>query len=176
MHSFIFVRFQAQVAGFGSPKQKQIAHLIEESQQDKDALKRQLEQKEESLAQVRKDKLEANLSLVMRSIDRIEGGVSRGTERSRTIRMLATGYCPCPICTGSGNGITAIGLKAKRGIVAVDPSVIPMGSRLYVSGYGEAIAGDVGGKIKKNRIDLCFNTHQEALQWGKRWVTVEILD
>ncbi len=157
-------------------KQKQIICLIEQSQQKKDTLKQQLKQKEVSLARVRKDKLEANLSSIMRRIDKIEGEVSRGTERSVTLRMLATGYCPCRICTGSGDGITAIGLKAGKGIVAVDPSVIPLGSRLYIPGYGEAIAGDVGGKIKKNRIDLCFNTHQEALNWGKRWVTVEILD
>ncbi|MDO8885687.1 3D domain-containing protein [Candidatus Oleimmundimicrobium sp.] len=156
-------------------KQKQIIRLIEQSQQKKDILKKQLEQKESSLAQV-DSKLEDNLSSIIKRIERIESSVSRGTKRSGTLRMLATGYCPCPICTGSGDGITAIGLKAGYGIAAVDPSVIPLGSRLYISGYGEAIAGDVGGKIKKNHIDLCFNAHQEALNWGKRWVIVEILD
>jgi 3D (Asp-Asp-Asp) domain-containing protein len=62
-----------------------------------------------------------------------------------------------------------------RGIVAVDPNVIPMGTKLYVEGYGEAIAADQGGAIKGNRIDLFFGSHQEALNFGKRTVKVTIL-
>jgi len=62
-----------------------------------------------------------------------------------------------------------------RGIVAVDPKVIPMGTKLYVEGYGEAIAADQGGAIKGNRIDLYFDTHQQALNYGMKTVNVTIL-
>jgi uncharacterized protein YabE (DUF348 family) len=86
--------------------------------------------------------------------------------------MLATAYTPSD---GKGHGITATGLRAKKGIVAVDPKVIPLGSRVYVQGYGEAIAADTGGSIKGLRIDLCFATHREAIQFGRKPVKVYVL-
>jgi 3D (Asp-Asp-Asp) domain-containing protein len=60
--------------------------------------------------------------------------------------------------------------------VAVDPRVIPLRSRLYVEGYGLAIAGDTGRAIKGNRIDLGFNTYREAMRFGRRSVIVHILE
>ena len=60
--------------------------------------------------------------------------------------------------------------------VAVDPSVIPLGTRLYVEGYGEAIASDTGGAIKGNIIDVHFPTNAQCEQWGRRTVQVTILD
>lgn len=62
------------------------------------------------------------------------------------------------------------------GTVAVDPSVIPLGSRLYIDGYGHATAMDIGSAIKGNRIDLFFDTRQEALSWGIRTVRVFVLE
>jgi 3D (Asp-Asp-Asp) domain-containing protein len=62
------------------------------------------------------------------------------------------------------------------GVVAVDPRVIPLGTRLFVEGYGSAIAGDTGGAIKGNRIDLCFNSDDEAEKVGRRTVRVLILE
>ncbi|MCD4670722.1 MAG: 3D domain-containing protein, partial [Actinomycetia bacterium] len=58
----------------------------------------------------------------------------------------------------NGNGITATGLRARVGIVAVDPRIIPLGTKLFIPGYGEALAADTGGWIKNYRIDLCFET------------------
>jgi len=78
-------------------------------------------------------------------------------------------------------GITATGARAGYGIVAVDPRVIPLGSRLYIETtdgsyiYGAAVAADTGGAIKGNRIDLCYNTRQEALNFGRRQVRVYVL-
>ena len=69
-------------------------------------------------------------------------------------------------------GMTAIGRPAGHGIVAVDPSVIPLGTRLYIPGYGFAIAGDTGGAIHGNRIDLGFNSYADAIRFGRREVTV----
>jgi 3D (Asp-Asp-Asp) domain-containing protein len=60
-------------------------------------------------------------------------------------------------------------------VVAVDPSVIKLGSRVHVEGYGDAIAGDTGGAIRGSRIDLCFDTYDEAIQFGRRTIKVYIL-
>ncbi|HXL03905.1 MAG: DUF348 domain-containing protein [Firmicutes bacterium] len=103
---------------------------------------------------------------------------SRGTFRYREVKtMIATAYEPGPTSCGKwADGYTAIGLKAVPGIVAVDPKVIPLRTKLYIEGYGPAIAGDVGGAIKGNRIDLLFETVDEALRYGKRKVKVYILE
>ncbi|HNW91483.1 MAG TPA: 3D domain-containing protein [bacterium] len=94
----------------------------------------------------------------------------------RIISMEATAYAPDVISCGKSDGITATGVRAGYGIVAVDRRVIPLGTRLYVEGYGPALAADVGGAIRGNRIDLCFNTHAEAVRYGRRRVKVHILD
>jgi 3D (Asp-Asp-Asp) domain-containing protein len=90
--------------------------------------------------------------------------------------LEATAYYPGPNNFGGGVGpTTAIGILARRGVVAVDPSVIRLGSRVHVEGYGEAVAGDTGGAIRGNRIDLCFDTYEQAMQFGRRTVKVHIL-
>ena len=71
---------------------------------------------------------------------------------------------------------TSRGSFLRKGLVAVDPSFIPLGTRLYIPGYGYAIADDVGGSIKGNRIDLAFDSHREALEFGRRDVVVYIVD
>ena len=97
---------------------------------------------------------------------------SRGT---RTLTLVATGYCSCAKCNYPYGGQPSyLGYPLKKGIVAVDPRVIPMGSRLYIEGYGDAIAADQGNAIKGNRIDLCFSTHQQALNWGIKTVKVTL--
>jgi 3D (Asp-Asp-Asp) domain-containing protein len=78
-------------------------------------------------------------------------------------------------CCGKDDGITASGMKAGKGVVAVDPTVVPLGTKLYVQGYGFCVAADTGGAIKGNKIDLCYNTYQEALNYGRKDVRVYIL-
>lgn len=98
---------------------------------------------------------------------------SRGEVR-RILNVVATAYDPGPLSCGSNcTGHTAIGLKAGHGVIAVDPRVIPLGSRVFVEGYGPAIAADTGSAIKGNRIDVCFNSRWEALHWGRH--TVKLL-
>jgi 3D (Asp-Asp-Asp) domain-containing protein len=88
------------------------------------------------------------------------------------ISMIATAYTAnCSGCTG----FTATGRHAGHGIVAVDPRVIPLGSHLYIPGYGHAVAGDTGGAIHGNRVDLGFNSDTDAMQFGRRSVTVYVL-
>lgn len=86
--------------------------------------------------------------------------------------MEASAYLPTD---GDGSCITASGMVARRGVVAVDPDVIPLGTRLYIPGYGEAIAADTGGAIRGNMIDLCMESYGEAMQFGRRDITVYVL-
>ena len=71
-------------------------------------------------------------------------------------------------------GTTASGLPTGPGIVAVDPTVIPLGTKLFVPGYGNGIAADVGGGIKGKIIDLWYSTYAECAKWGRRTVTITI--
>jgi 3D (Asp-Asp-Asp) domain-containing protein len=103
---------------------------------------------------------------------------SRGYFSGRkTITMIATGYSAAPSENGGNrSGRSAIGLKVGHGVVAVDPKFIPLGTRLYIEGYGYAVAADTGGSIKGNRIDLGHDTQSKARQVGRRTVIVHILD
>ncbi len=99
--------------------------------------------------------------------------VSRGG--GRVITMVATGYTDAPEENWPYAGAPSyIGLPLARGIVAVDPNVIPMGTKLYIEGYGAAIAADQGGAIKGNRIDLFFDSKAEAFDWGMRTIKVTV--
>ena len=80
----------------------------------------------------------------------------------------ATAYCY------TGNR-TATGTWPSRGTIAVDPTIIPLGTRLFVEGYGEGIAEDVGGAIQGEIIDLYMLDRNEALSWGRRQVEVRII-
>ena len=92
---------------------------------------------------------------------------------SRAITMEASAYLAGD---GDGYGITASGMPAVRGVAAVDPDVIPLGTRLFIPGYGEAIAADTGGAIVGNRIDLVMDSYGEAMDFGRQDVTVYVLD
>ncbi len=92
------------------------------------------------------------------------GYIARGV-----LEMVATAYTAS--CSGC-DGMTAIGRRAGYGIVAVDPRVIPLGTRLYIPGYGPAIAGDTGGSIIGHRIDLGFDSVRDAMLFGRRAVKV----
>jgi peptidoglycan DL-endopeptidase CwlO len=83
-----------------------------------------------------------------------------------TLTVSATGYAL--------RGRTATGIPTAPGVVAVDPSVIPLGTRMTIPGYGTGIAADTGGAIKGAKIDLWFPTTAQALQWGHRTVTITI--
>lgn len=94
-------------------------------------------------------------------------------EQDSALQVIATGYTPGdPGCTG----ITYTGTKAARGTIAVDPSVIPFGTKLYIPGYGYGVAADTGGAIKGNKIDLCYDTRTEALNWGIKNITVYVVE
>ncbi|WP_180316724.1 3D domain-containing protein, partial [Shouchella shacheensis] len=98
-------------------------------------------------------------------------------EGQATYQMEATAYTAnCEGCTG----VTATGIdlnaNPNQKVVAVDPDVIPLGSRVHVEGYGEAIAGDTGGAINGQKIDLYVQSRGEALNFGRQTVNVTVLD
>lgn len=102
---------------------------------------------------------------------------SRGFYSRRVLTMMATAYDPGPRSCGKwATGRTAMGLRAGRGVVAVDPHVIRLGSKLYIEGYGFAIAGDTGGAIRGQRIDLGHDTYKAAERFGRRKVVVHVLE
>jgi len=88
--------------------------------------------------------------------------------------VVATAYTPYT-ATAYPTGYTATGVLAHQGIVAVDPRVIPLGTVLFVPGYGVAVAADTGGAIIGNRIDLCMDSYGDAINFGRQTVHVYIL-
>ncbi len=109
-------------------------------------------------------------------------------------QLQATAYCPCQKCCGWTHtsrgqpvyaagplkgkpkqvGITSSGTKAKHGTIAADLASYPYGTVMYISGYGYGRVEDIGGDIKGNRIDLFFDTHSDALKWGRHNLPVQI--
>lgn len=126
-------------------------------------------------AEKEKQLLAANTTSESKSVKggSLSRGMSNSISYSQVLDMQSTAY--------SGNGITASGAETKRNAdgystIAVDPRVIPLGSRVYVDGYGYAVAEDTGGAIKGNIIDVFFFSESEARGWGRRSVKVYILN
>ena len=102
---------------------------------------------------------------------------SRGTENGKEIYVTSTAYTAS--CNGcSGTTATGVNLHANPNakVIAVDPRVIPLGSKVYVDGYGYAIASDTGGAIKGNKIDVFFPSKSDAYRWGRKTVKIKVLD
>jgi len=80
--------------------------------------------------------------------------------------VSSTGYCL--------KGTTATGIPVGWGVIAVDPAVIPLGTRMFVPGYGEGVAADTGSAVRGATIDVWFPTCSQALQWGRKTVTITL--
>lgn len=99
------------------------------------------------------------------------------TVNGKEMTVTATAYTAyCDGC--SGTTYTGINLRANpnQKVIAVDPSVIPLGSKVWVEGYGEAIAGDIGGAIKGNKIDVFVEHKADAYKWGRKQVKIKVLE
>lgn len=101
----------------------------------------------------------------------VEKPATSGNGRTLTMQSTAYSYSEAGLTPYTATGID---LRKNSRVIAVDPSVIPLNSLVEVSGYGFAVAGDTGGAIKGNIIDVHFNTVDECLQWGRRTVTVTV--
>ena len=86
-----------------------------------------------------------------------------------------THYCPCSTCNGRSDAKTAIGTTMAVGrTIAVDPKIIPLGSNVYIEGYGWRVAEDTGGAIKNTKIDMCVSSHSEAYAKGVTYAKVYV--
>jgi 3D (Asp-Asp-Asp) domain-containing protein len=127
--------------------------------------------------------LRAQAQLQATQVRSVEAAAQSAQQRSQQLQQpIAT---PTPAPAGGRQlvvsatcydlpGKTATGMPVGKGVVAVDPSVIPLGSRLQIPGYGNGVAADVGGGIKGDVIDLWFPTYAECAAWGRRTVTITI--
>jgi 3D (Asp-Asp-Asp) domain-containing protein len=125
--------------------------------------------------------------LKARQVAQIEATARTSATRSETIasQQTGTGAPAAPVTASAGaitvtatgysmGGATATGLPAGWGVVAVDPSVIPFGTRMTIPGYGQGVAADTGGGVQGAAIDLWFPTQAQALAWGRRVVTITL--
>lgn len=151
----------------------QISALKEKIIKERDALTVYLKEKQDLLSQVKGEKSKFT-NLLAEIKERIRQIQPPGLTLVGEWDMVATAY----FSEGgglNGDGITAIGFRVKKGIVAVDPRVIPLGTKLYIPGYGEALAADTGGWIKGNRIDLAFENLTECYRYGRRKIKVYLI-
>ena len=138
-----------------------------------------------------KETTEENNQVTHKAINPISYEKNIPTEFTAVYEMKATAYCLCKKCCGKdvddpNYGRTSSGLKIVPGtgmkVIAVDPNVIPLGSKVYVEGlngagdYGYAVAADKGSAIKNNKIDLYMDTHEMALKWGRKSVKVYVIE
>lgn len=108
----------------------------------------------------------------------ITANVSRSTEPSSGKEFYVTATAYTPNCAGC-SGISAAGLNLRANpdmkVIAVDPNVIPLGTKVWVEGYGNAVAADTGGAIKGNKIDVLVPTTSKAKSWGRKKVRIKVL-
>ena len=145
----------------------------EPTKETNDKSEKQTENKSEKQTENKSEKKTEQKTVENKSEEKSEKTSNSG----QSMTMEATAYtAQCDGCTG----ITATGIdlnaNSNKKVVAVDPSVIPLGSRVHVEGYGEAIAGDTGGAIKGDRIDVHLPTKDAALGFGRQSVNVTVLD
>ena len=136
------------------------------------------EQQDEAIqASVQQDQAQAQAQQQQAQQQQAQASASSQEAQNKTITVSATAYTA--YCTGC-SGITANGTDLRSNpdlkVIAVDPTVIPLGTRVFVEGYGEAIAADTGGAIKGNKIDVFIPTQEAALNWGRQTVQVTILN
>ncbi|MEK7818118.1 MAG: 3D domain-containing protein [Actinomycetota bacterium] len=163
-----------------SANQQELAGLLESLDSSRQNLVAAQARQQSAVASVQSEKemtenqisqLQAEAASIESSMSQIQsqsysaGGYSAPPAGGSSFSMTATAYCL--------GGRTASGMPVGRGVIAVDPGVIPLGSRVHVSGYGDAIAADTGGAIRGNKIDVWLPCG-EAYAWGVRSVTVTV--
>lgn len=130
---------------------------------------------EEVLKEPKTEVVAVGTKVVTATVSR--GNSSSSSKKSKEFYVTATAYtADCKGC--SGVSATGLNLKANSGmkVIAVDPSVIPLGTKVWVEGYGNAIAADTGGSIQGNKIDVFVGSKQEANKWGRKKVRIKILN
>ncbi|MFJ8065255.1 3D domain-containing protein [Psychrobacillus sp. NPDC096426] len=105
---------------------------------------------------------------------------SRSNSEDKVVKEIVVSASAFTANCNGCTGITSTGINLKKNpdikVIAVDPKVIKLGTKVHVEGYGYAIAGDTGGNIKGNKIDVFFSSQSDAYKWGRKDVTVKILE
>ena len=108
--------------------------------------------------------------------DKKQSKVSTNENTGSWIRFTATGYCSCSKCCGKSTGRTASGTKATAGRTVAMSSKYSFGTKVKIKGYGTYIVEDRGGAIKGNKIDIYFDSHQDALNFGRKTVYLRVVN
>ncbi|WP_265938213.1 cell wall-binding protein EntB [Bacillus thuringiensis] len=165
-------------------KAKEIAKAKEEERAREIAKAKAKAKEEEKAREIAKAKEEERAREIAKAKEEERAKeVSQNNIQSakRELTVVATAYTADPSENGTYGGrvLTAMGhdltANPNMRIIAVDPKVIPLGSKVWVEGYGEAIAGDTGSAIKGNRIDVLMGSKSKAMNWGRKTVKVKIL-
>lgn len=128
------------------------------------------------------DRLQQLISseIVTRTVEKLDA-LAADTQITQNFKNLGSFrlsfYCTCEKCCGAyATGLTKSGTTVTEGrTIAVDPKVIPLGSRVYIDGYGVFIAEDIGSAIKENKIDIAVGNHEQALKLGIDEATVYLV-
>lgn len=159
----------------GQSEMKQLADREQQAKAMEEAQKKAAEEEAQKQQQASNQKQQVQQTST-KTVDNSEAATSAdNVSGSKTLTMSATAYSTESNGMGTYSA-TGINLKQHPSCVAVDPSVIPLGSIIWVSGYGVSVAGDTGTAIKGNIIDLHFATVAQSMAWGRRTVTVKILN
>lgn len=125
------------------------------------------------------EKIVAAINYSPPSVAVSQGPIESPPAVAESTEMVVTATAYTAYCTGC-SGTTAYGIDLRANpnqkVIAVDPRVIPLGTKVWVEGYGEAIAGDTGGAIKGNKIDVFIPSHDNAMAWGVKTVKIRILN
>ncbi|WP_106103322.1 cell wall-binding protein EntB [Bacillus thuringiensis] len=165
-------------------KAKEIAKEIAKAKEEEKAQEIAKAKEEERAREIAKAKEEERAREIAKAKEEERAKeVSKNNIQSakRELTVVATAYTADPSENGTYGGrvLTAMGhdltANPNMRIIAVDPKVIPLGSKVWVEGYGEAIAGDTGSAIKGNRIDVLMGSKSKAMNWGRKTVKVKIL-
>jgi 3D (Asp-Asp-Asp) domain-containing protein len=160
-----------EVLAAAQAKFEQVSSEISMAEQEKSALQQKLAQAQQNLQTARQEAAARNQQMTQNT-----QALQVSAPAGREFYVSATAYSH----EETTLDITATGINIKDNanmkLIAVDPSVIPLGSRVWVEGYGEAIAGDTGGAIKGHKIDVLMPSSAAAKSWGRKTVKVVILN
>ncbi|MGP0685479.1 LysM peptidoglycan-binding domain-containing protein [Priestia aryabhattai] len=154
-------------------QQQAQAEQAQKEQQQAQAEQAQKEQQQAQAEQAQKEQQQAQAEQAQQQ----QPAESSQQASGKSMTVEATAYTAnCAGC--SGTTATGVDLKANpnQKVIAVDPSVIPLGSKVYVEGYGEAVAADTGGAIKGNRIDVFVPSEGDAQQFGRKSVKITVMN
>ena len=151
-----------------------LSQRLNQSQSQLNQSKSQLNQANQQVSSLKKENESLKKQISPSRPSRPTSG--GGHSVTKTMYMNASAYtASCGGC--SGKTATGLDLRANPNlkVIAVDPNIIPIGTKVHVDGYGDAIAADTGGAIHGNKIDIFIPTESEAIQWGRKTVAVQIL-